>query len=1129
MLATEPPLGYNEPVDNTIYSNLNGNNLTCHLYCDKEFLLHENLENGEIGKTVIKSPEIQITINNLKINAFIDTGSNISCVSEEWFLTNKTLLGKFEELPVTNLFIKTAVNSKSRRITRVILLEASLKGHSFNIQCLIIPHLVRPLILGTDILQNLKANINYENQTIGFTIDGNKISTTFNEVNGDAHVCHITQYVPQDFHPPVNKNKTVPQNESLQEEITRNKLQKIFSDNNLMDDQQKNQLINLILKYKDVFSDKPGLCNKYQHKLIVKNETSFKCQSYPIPIAYQEQVAAEINKMVEMGIIERSTSPFINPIIPVVKKSGEIRLCLDARRLNEILIPDYEQNRSVNELLSKAKTCRWLSSVDLTSSYWQVELTPESRRYTAFQFRGKTYQYVVTPFGISTSQAALVRALDNVFEEDLENFTMIYIDDISVLSNSFDEHLDHLKKIFTKLRNANMTIKFSKSVFCRQQVPFLGYILTTTGLEMDKSRIQVIQDYPSPKSRKQLKAFLGCINYYNKFLDKYSDTVQPLMRLTSKKTKFIWSAEDEETFRKVKQLFLQANVLHHPDPNKEYWLQTDASNHSIGGHLYQIKPNGEKAAIMFISRTLHPTEQRYTTTEKELLAIVHCLQKTRYITLGSKINIVTDNNALTFIKTCRLLNARLTRWILAIQDYNYTISHCKGKENPTADALSRIESDQSTSNFNVDQQEILIAYLSEVVDEALLEKLQNLSIYQQQDPILAPIYESLSVNANVPKQELIQNKYKLYNHILFQRHKESWKIIIPEAIINQLIWNCHLVYMHCGAQKVHQLLTNTFTFKNMARRIRKTLRSCDICQRCKSNPHPLYGHTTGIKCIQKNDQLAVDLIGPLPTGKGNVNYILIVIDIFTKFVKLYPLRKATTKTIINKIFNQHIPEYGSPKKIQTDNGSQFKSNQWIKTLEENQIIPVFSPLYFPKANLAERPIKEVKRCLRTYCSTKHRTWPDFIPKINQVLNELQHDTTKYTPNELQHGTRDIRFWEDIIHNPFQQEESFQAKVNNTYLRIRQKQRKRSQKLNDKHQSTHLQIGDYVLIKNHSLSNKLAGETAKLFEIYQGPYQIDTILGHSTYNVKDSKTGKVFGPYHISAIKKYIFPNHQEIM
>lgn len=231
----------------------------------------------------------------------------------------------------------------------------------------------------------------------------------------------------------------------------------------------------------------------------------------------------------------------------------------------------------------------------------------------------------------------------------------------------------------------------------------------------------------------------------------------------------------------------------------------------------------------------------------------------------------------------------------------------------------------------------------------------------------------------------------------------------------------------------------------MNRRIRTTLATCDSCQRCKVSTHPLQGTAQGIKCFQKNDHVAVDIIGPLPTSVGNVKYILIVLDIYTKFVKLYPIRRADTKTIINKLFNLHFREHGIPNKIQSDNATQFKSEMWFSKLETHNITPIYSPLYYPCFNMAERPIKEVKRCLRTYCSKQHRNWAHYISDINACLNELQHETTGFTPNELQFGVKDKRFWDTYITNPFTTDLPLERKLFLAAERIRNKKEEKSTK------------------------------------------------------------------------------------
>lgn len=1086
------------------------------IYCDKEFLFDEEPSEQINNPIKIQCPEVPITIGNQTITALIDSGANITCLSEEWFQINKTNIGKYEEFPATSLHIKTALGGKSRRIQRIILVSAQLLGQPFNLQCLIVPNLIKPLILGVDFMKHFKVIINLQNETFNIQINNQNLSYHFNKEEHEGVLCELAYYTPSDHHiTPLKTDSDL---------VPMNVVREAINQNPKLSPQQKVQLGNLIGEYHHIFSDNPGLCNKYQHQLQVKNAKTFKCHTYPVPLAYQEAISKEIERMENLNIIERCYSTFINPIVPIIKKSGEIRLCLDARRANEIIIPDYECNRSVNELLAQGQDSKWLSTIDLTSSYWQIQLTPESRQYTAFQFQGKVYQFIVTPFGISTSQAALVRALDQVFENKVDQFTLIYVDDICVMSSDFDTHLNHLRTIFHCLADANMTIKFSKSIFCKDRVPFLGYHMTQSGLEIDPDKVKAITDYPSPKNRKQLKSFLGCINYYNKFLDRYSQTIHSLLRLTSKKVPFQWTNQEELVFKEIKKLFIKANVLVHPDPSKTYYLQTDASDMAIGGHLYQYDDTGKKAAIIFMSRALQPVEKSYTTTEKELLSIVYCLQKVRYIVLGSRLKILTDNHALTFLKTCKLLNARLTRWILALQDYNFEIEHCKGSENPVADALSRIIYSDTSHDPQDPDQDLLVAHFERKPDPDLLNKLRDLPRLQLEDPILGHPYNTLvTENPAFPPYQETNRIYRIHNQILYQKHNNKWLIRVPECLIDDLIWECHNYYMHCGTKKCTTLLQESFIFKNMGRRIRTLLASCDICQHCKTNHRPPQGLAQGITCIDKNDQLAVDIIGPLPTSRGNVKYILIVLDIFTKFVRLYPLRTATTKNILNKMLNIHFPEFGLPKKVQSDNGTQFKSKQWINKLEELGIKLIFNPLYHPRSNMSERPIKEVKRCLRTYCHTNHRKWAELIPQINQFLNEVYHETTGFTPNELQFGVRDLRFWNQAIINPFEDDLPLVRKIEFAKQRIRLKQNKRANKINAGNQMTSFPLGDLVLVKNHPVSNQIYGETAKLFEIYQGPFKISRKLGHSTYHISNDEGGHEYGPYHVTSLKKYIKP------
>ena len=259
----------------------------------------------------------------------------------------------------------------------------------------------------------------------------------------------------------------------------------------------------------------------YEHEFRVTDQTPYFQRGWPVPITYKETVDTEIEKMVRYGVIERCNSPYVNPLVTVIKKDGRVRLCLDARKVNSVTVPDYEGALPIQEILARLGEMRYLSTVDLTSSFWQVPLKDSCRDYTAFIYDGKCYRFTVTPFGLSTSSAALTRGLDRVLDDDVKNNTIVYVDDCLCYSNNIKTHLLHLGSLLSNLRRANLTINLEKSQFFRQEISYLGYRLTTNGILATDEKIAAIRNFPTPQNQKQLKGFLEmCIRDRNPYLRK---------------------------------------------------------------------------------------------------------------------------------------------------------------------------------------------------------------------------------------------------------------------------------------------------------------------------------------------------------------------------------------------------------------------------------------------------------------------------------------------------------------------------------------------------------------------------------------------------------------------------------
>lgn len=1093
-----------QQIDVTRPTNLQIENMILsRIICDKEFLLNEE-DNNNRKPDYNLYPELPIKLGELNIKALIDTGCNITCINKSWLNENKDKLGRIEELPLTGINVTTANGHKIKQINKIVLIETTIEGLHYGIQCIVVPNLVKEIIIGTDTMREWCMEINMRELTFSLVIDNQKRTVSFR--NSNDNIQAKVNYVTAESYNTVNELV-----ESQKTDIT-----VLVNENQSLNEDQKIQLKQLLEKHNKIFSKKPGRCNAYEHKIEVYSNKPFVQRSYPIPICHQNAVQNEIDRMLREDIIERSTSTYINPIVPVIKKSGEVRLCLDARKLNEIIIPDYDCNLSINELLAKGRSTDWMSTIDMTCSFWQIGLSKESRKYTAFQHKGKTYHFKVTPYGLSTSSAALVRCLDAISNEELDEFILLYVDDMVCQSSTYEQHLQQLGKIFEMFEKSGMTINITKSIFCRQSIPFLGYTLTTRGIKANDEKVKCIQDFPSPKSSKQVKAFIGLVNFYNKFIEKYSDLVHPLLHLTSKKTKFHWSEREEGAFKAIKRAFLRENYLEYPDVNKEFFLQTDASQNCIGGHIYQYRDNGEKAAIMFMSRTLKGSELNYYTTEKELLAIVFCLQKARPILLGANLTIQTDHQAITFMNKCRLLNSRLTRWLLSIQEYSFKIQFCKGKENVVADTLSRYPQDRC---YTTEEPELRITYIKRNLDKDFKKDLLRISNLQKEDENLKLIYNDINEN----------DAYKVVENILFKKCKDIWKIILPEKIVDDLIWECHKYYCHTGPKKCYDILNETFTFKKLKKRVRTLIRSCDLCQKCKHTNKYNYGETKGIVTSEPNQQLSIDLFGPMPTGKRGMKFLLVTLDTFSKFVKLYTLRRATSKAIIRCIFQDYIPKYGMVQRIQTDHGTQFTATEWEVELSSHNIKHIYSPVRRPHSNMVERINKELGRCLRTYCHDKHKSWVDYIPMLNTYLNEIPHDTTGFTPLEIHQKEKPTRFWEKYLKiNKLEQEElGYKMKLRLVEKRIRNKANKRAEYFNKNHKLSSFNVSDLVLVKEKYQSDHIAGEMAKLFQLYSGPYIINNKLGNSTYELGYYlKPNKIKGMYHIQDLKLYIKPLKQ---
>lgn len=465
-----------------------------------------------------------------------------------------------------------------------------------------------------------------------------------------------------------------------------------------MNEEERDEILKLINKFPDIFhhaDQKLSFTNKVKHEIKTKDEIPIHVKTYRFPHYHKTEVNTQINKMLKDGIIRPSQSPWSSPIWIVPKKADasgikKWRIVVDYRRLNEKTIDGRYPIPNIDDILDKLGKCNYFTVLDLASGFHQIEMDQNSIEKTAFNVENGHYEYLRMPFGLKNAPATFQRVMDHVLRELQNKICLVYMDDIIIFSTSLQEHIQNLKQVFSKLRESKLKIQLDKSEFLKQNVEFLGHVITPQGIKPNPNKIRAIKNFPIPKTAREIKSFLGLLGFYRKFIKDFAKITKPFTKCLKKGEKVIHSPEFLSAFETCKNILTNEPLLQFPDFTKPFILTTDASKYAIGAVLSQGAIGSDKP-IAYASRTLNAAEINYSTIEKELLAIVNFTKFFRAILFGHKFTIVTDHKPLQWVNNLKEPNSRLMRWRLKLMEYDYDIMYKKGKENKVADALSRIE------------------------------------------------------------------------------------------------------------------------------------------------------------------------------------------------------------------------------------------------------------------------------------------------------------------------------------------------------------------------------------------------------------------------------------------------------
>ena len=455
-------------------------------------------------------------------------------------------------------------------------------------------------------------------------------------------------------------------------------------------EEQRKDLKELLREFSMVFQDRPGSTTLTEHSIETVDNKPVRLPPYRLPQAYRQEVQDELREMLAQGIITQSTSDWASPIVLVKKKDGSLRLCMDYRRLNAKTKVDAYPMPRIDDLIDNLGKARYISTLDLSRGYWQVPVEKTAQEKTAFVTPFGLYQFKRMPFGLQGAPATFQRMMDRLLN-GLGDYANAYLDDLVIYSETWEEHLQHLYAVFTRLRSAGLTAKPKKCQLGMMQCVYLGHVVGGGKVQPELSKIEAMKQFQRPTTKKEVRTFLGMTGYYRRFIPQYSTIACPLTDLIRKSEpiRVNWTGDCEEAFSKLKACLCSAPVLRSPDFSRTFILQTDASERGVGAVLSQTDDDGSDHPVAYFSRKLLPREERYSVIEKECLAIKLGIQAFRVYLLGRPFVVQTDHRSLEWLDKIKENNARLTRWSLFLQPYQYTVQYRTGKKNANADGLSR--------------------------------------------------------------------------------------------------------------------------------------------------------------------------------------------------------------------------------------------------------------------------------------------------------------------------------------------------------------------------------------------------------------------------------------------------------
>lgn len=882
--------------------------------------------------------------------------------------------------------------------------------------------------------------------------------------------------------------------------------------------QDQRSKLNLVIRCFPSFAEEGlGKTDLITHSIDIGNAKPVKQRHFPVSPAVEKEMYAEIDRMLSLDVIEESDSAWSSPIV-MVTKPGKVRICLDCRKINSFTEKDAYPLPQISGILSRLPKAEYITSLDLKDAYWQVPLEPQSRDKTAFTVPGRPlYQFKVMPFGLCNATSTMSRLMDKVVPFSLRNEVFIYLDDLLVVSCSFERHIEVLREIALHIKRAGLTINIGKSHFCMRRVRYLGHIIGEGGIRTDPEKVSAITQFPIPKTLRSLRRFMGMCGWYRKFVPNFATLASPLTDLMTTKRRFSLTEAAIKAFEELKSCLTKAPVLRSPDFTKPFAIHCDASKTGVGAVLVQTSEEGDERPVAFISKKLNKSQRNYTVTEQECLAAIVALKHFRAYVEGHEFTIITDHASLKWLMSNHDLNSRLARWALALQRFKFEIKHRKGSLNVVPDFLSRLNEDE-------------VAAID--IEEGLLIDLN--SEHFKSTEYKEWVCKVQANNANFPDLKTEGGYvYRRAEHLTGERtHDEyAWKLWVPKELVSLVISRAHNSPMasHGGIHKTIERVRRYYFWPNLVYDIKAYINACQVCKSTKAPNHVLRPPMgKAVETHRVFQRLFVDFLGPYPRSRsGNIG-IFIVLDHFSKFVFLKPVRKINAEVVVKYLEGELFMTFGVPETVVSDNGSQFRSEAFQKLMKRYDITHTLTAVHSPQANASERVNRSVLSAIRAYVHPDQKNWDENLNKICCALRSSKHSSIGTTPYYLTFGQhmvtsgntysllRKLNLLEDrsIV---FDRQDSFEIVRAEAKKCMQKAHNDNEKRYNFRSREITFNEGQEVFRRNFKQSCFATGYSAKIGPSFVKA-RVRKKIGNAYYELEDMQ-GRPLGNYHAKDIRQ----------